>query len=578
MKKQKKKRLSDKLVLHAIKLSEPKSENELFQNLKNNYPHIDKSNILRRIRRLRKNNKIDLNKEGKFFIKPNSIQKEYRSDKPDNPQNDFFTICDKYNFKQNFNKKQQQEADLIKQNPFPSPGNRKDFRKDLVITIDGADAKDLDDAVSLKKSFGSYILTVHIADVSYYLKEDSHLDREALKRGNSVYLIDRVIPMLPEALSNGVCSLNANEDRLSLSVIIKFDKHGKVLKYQFHEGIIRVTKRYTYEKVEEILQKNITKEDKPFVKMLKLMNELAGILYKKRIKEGSIDFNFDDIKYVLDEKSFPIKVVKIKRLASHQIIEEFMLNSNKVVARFLGDKGKAIYRIHETPALDKIKEFNRFIQKFGYRLKDPSKPDPSQFQELLAKVANTEQEKLLNTILLRTMKQAYYHTENKGHFALSFKDYTHFTSPIRRYSDLVIHRLLKKALNIPSECKLINSEKYLETVTQSTSIKERIAMEAEREICKKKSARFMKGKVGEVFDGIVSGVTNFGFFVELQPYGIEGLVRVADLKGYFIFDEENYRLYRKDRKVMFQLGSSVKAILAKVDVKRNFIDLVLTDY
>ncbi|MDH4128275.1 MAG: ribonuclease R [Spirochaetota bacterium] len=569
-------KLSDKYIITVLEHSGPQTFNELYHVLKSSFSYLDKSNLLRRLKRLRRKSHIRITKKGKFVSQ--AITKNKTQDN-DLPANDFHEICKKYNYKNQFTKKQLVEAGLFKPLNAKDFPTRKDFRQDLVITIDGADAKDLDDAVSLVKTNDHFILSVHIADVSYYVKEDSHLDREARKRGNSVYLIDKVIPMLPEPLSNGICSLNPNEDRLALSVVINFNLNGEIENYNFYEGIINVAKRFTYDEVENVLQEKNIKETKytPFIDMLNNMKVLAHILHKQRIRDGSLDFNLDEIEMIVDDKSFPIEIRKRKRLTSHRIIEEFMLIANQSVAKFLGQKGSSIYRIHETPDPEKLNTFNKFIRKMGYNLKDSSKPDPFELQELLIKIANKEEEKLINTILLRSMKQAYYHTENKGHFGLSFKDYTHFTSPIRRYSDLLIHRLLKDAIGIKTECKLIKNDSFLLSTTQHISITERTAMEAEREILKKKAARFMKNKVGEVFNGIVSGVTSFGLFVELLPYGVEGLIRISDLKGYYVYDEENYLIYREDKKLSYQLGSQAKVILTNVDVKRNFIDLVIAE-
>ncbi len=569
-------KITDKEILTLLEVSGSKTPNEIFYLLKKKYPHIEKKKINQKLIRLRNKRKIHLTKRGSFVSQMSVKDKEQEKDIP---ANDFIQVSNKFNYSIHFNKKQIDEAKFISENTEVNFLKRKDFKKDLIITIDGADAKDLDDAVSLIKNKKGYLLSVHIADVSYYVKEDSRLDREARKRGNSVYLVDKVIPMLPEALSNGVCSLNAHQDRLTLSAIIQFNKKGEIASYEFYEGIIHVKKRFSYDEVENVLRNKISNPDtyQNFIPMLKDMEELATILYKKRIKEGSLDFNFDEVKIICDETSQPIEIKKIKRLISHQIIEEFMLSANKVVAQFLSKKGNSIYRVHHTPEQEKLIEFNRFISKFGYSLKNINKPDPFQLQNILAKITNTKEERLINTILLRTMKQAIYSTDNAGHFALSFKDYTHFTSPIRRYSDLLIHRLLRNSMGMKPESKLIKSDQYLENVTAHISNTERTAMEAEREIIKKKSARFMKNKIGTVFDGIISGITGFGIFVELMPYGVEGLIRISDLKGFFIYDENEYKLYRKDHKVTYQLGLPVKVILEKVDVKRNFIDLIIVE-
>ncbi len=569
-------KMSDKVLLHLLEKSGPKSSTEIYHLLKKKFPYIDRAKILSRLKRLSKKSSIRLTKAGKFV---SQTPAKAKGEKDPPPQGDFLEICKKYEFKPSFTKQQLDEADRLKGWNIKETSRRKNYRNTLVITIDGSDAKDLDDGVSVVKKIDGYLLTVHIADVSYYVKENSAIDLEARERGNSVYLIDKVIPMIPEALSNGICSLNAGVGRLSVSAEIKFNRKGEVVKYAFFEGIIQVGRRFTYEEVQAVLDKGsaVTQDQKPYVKMIKNMKQLADILYKKRTQNGSIDFNFDELKILVDENSHPVEILKKKRLTSHQIIEDFMLSANRVVAKYLNEKGKAVFRVHDTPDSEKVSVFNQFVQKFGYHLNNPLEPDPKEFQRILSLVSGKQEEKLISVIMLRTMKQAIYSTENKGHFALAFEDYTHFTSPIRRYSDLLVHRLLKKAMGVQTEDRLINGEQFLIKVTQHISTTERTAMEAERDLIKKKGARFMKDKVGQVFAGSVSGVTSFGLFIETDLYGVEGLVRMSDLKGFYHFDEENYMLVREDRKSKYQLGTRVKAKLAKVDISRNFIDMVLVE-
>lgn len=573
-------KVSDKELISLLEKSGPKTSNELFHILKKTYPQLDKNKVIKRLKTLRKKSHIRITKKGKIIPQVSIKQKESHLDL-EIPENDFHEICRKYKYKNFFSKKQIEEAESVSKITSNDYKDRVDFRDQLLITIDGEDAKDLDDAVAVEKRITGYVLYVHIADVANYVKENTALDKEARKRGNSVYLVNRVIPMLPEKLSNGICSLNEGVDRLCMTAEIHLSRKGDIKKYFFHEGVIKVKKRYTYNRVQEILDngKAIDSSDKPFVKMIKTMKELATALYKKRMKDGCLDFNLDEVKIICDDQSFPIEVVKRRRKMSSQIIEEFMLTANKVVAQYLNQKFKkaGVYRVHDNPDTEKLDSFNRFVQKFGYRLENPMKPDSLQLQKILQQVSGKEEEKVINIVLLRTMKQAVYSTENNGHFALAFHDYTHFTSPIRRYSDLLVHRLLKDAMGFSHDIKQAKQQKYLNDTTQHISQTERTAMDAEREIVKKKSARFMKDKVGETFNGTVSGVTAFGMFIELDPYGIEGMVRFIDLKGFFIYDEENYQIYRDDRKVVYKLGTKVKAILTKVEVKRNFIDLILVD-
>ncbi|MDH5682596.1 MAG: RNB domain-containing ribonuclease, partial [Spirochaetota bacterium] len=317
-------KVTDKEILTLLEKSGNKSNNELFHILKKKYPNIEKHKIIRRLNKLKSKQNIRGAKTGNYVPQIKSKKAEPQDDLP---INDFYEICKKYNYRYSFTRKQYAEAEVSATINPDNLKERKDFRKDLIITIDGSDAKDLDDAISIDKTRKKYTLKVHIADVSNYVKEDSTLDREARKRGNSVYLVDKVIPMLPEALSNGICSLNQKEDRLSLSAVIEFDREGEITNYSFHEGIIHVGRRFTYDEVEDVLQKGkaITKDQKPFVKSIKIMNELAEILYQKRVREGSIDFNFDEVKIICDQNSQPVEVIKKKRLFSMQIIEEFML-------------------------------------------------------------------------------------------------------------------------------------------------------------------------------------------------------------------------------------------------------------
>lgn len=531
--------------------------------------------------------------EAKKLEKPTNFQKVYNqktykqkaykrnprkngldSSKSD-PESDFFDICQKYKYKRFFSKKEKMEAKQAQTLSLPS--SRRDFRKDYTVTIDSEDAKDLDDSIFLRVEKARYILSIHIADVSFYVKENSALDRLAQKRGNSVYLVERVIPMFPEELSNGICSLNEGEDRLSMSLVVEIDASGKVLNYEFFEGIIRVAKRLSYNEVEAVFTETPVQNsasEEPYRTMLKNMKQLSDILYQRRIEDGGIDLNIQELKVSTDENSYPVKIEKIQRLRSHRLVEEFMLLANRLVAKEIQNKSSGIFRTHPKPDHEKIEDFYRVLAKLGYKnYKEMT------FQELLSSLSGKPAERLVNMLLLRSMKQAIYSTENTGHFALSFREYTHFTSPIRRYADLLVHRILKAKMGSNASPK--QNENILKKITEHISMTERKAIDAEREIVKRKSARFMQNKIGQTFEGIVCGVTSFGLFVELTPYGIEGMLRVGELEGVYVFEEENYLLRQKIGKKnsqnaakTYELGTPIHVQLVGVQIERGFIDFV----
>jgi ribonuclease R len=519
-----------------------------------------------------------LNSRGKIQLSNNLIRLKGQKGKhsePDEPKTgEFEEIVKKHKLRSEFSGEILAEAKkvaVIKEEDYKG---REDLREQLCITIDGEDAKDLDDAVYLEKHKSMYKLYVHIADVSHYVRFDSLLDREAVKRGTSIYLVDKVIPMLPKALSNDVCSLNSGVDRLALSVVIDIDLSGKLKKYHFFKSVIKVKRRYTYNEVDAVLSSSegdVSEEHMPFLSMLKEMKELAEILISDRFKKGSIDFDVNEIYIVCDEESNPVDVKLRERLISHKIVEEFMLKANKCAARFLGERGHSIFRVHDIPDPEKLKTFFDFMRKLNYHVKSTDDIKGTFLHQILQKVKGTKDSKLVNTLLLRSMKQAVYHTENRGHYGLGFKDYTHFTSPIRRYPDLMIHRLIKQKFEYDKKSKRLNSIGFLNKIAERSSKLERIAMEAEREMVKIKSATFLKGRIGEVFDATVSGLSDFGMFVEIKPYGIEGLIMFKNLKGYFDFDEANYVLRSKSGKT-YQMGDALKVELLSVNTKRGFID------
>ncbi len=566
--------ISEKNIIEFIKNKGKVSYKEIFTEFSGKQGGNKKINAI--IRKLKKNRTL-VSKGGFLYF---SKKQETKPGEKDVPANDYLEIAAKHKLRVKFTSHVLNELynkDLsIKDRDLKA---RTDFRHQQAITIDGADAKDLDDAVFLESSPTGYTLYIHIADVSHYVTMDSAIDREAQKRGTSVYLVDKVLPMLPTMLSNGICSLNERVDRLSLTAVLNLSKNGKLKKYKFTPGVINVKKRYTYKKVDEILakqKKNVEAEHKPFYDMLKQMEKLAKVLIEDRFRKGSIDFDLEEMKIECDKDSIPVNITTRERTISHKIVEEFMLKANKAAARFLGKKGISIFRIHGLPDEEKMENFLVFLRKMNYKIKKSDKIRGTELQKILDDVKGTKNSKIVNILLLRSMKQAEYHTENIGHFGLGFKDYTHFTSPIRRYPDLMIHRLIKQKLKIGKNEKKLESKPFLSRIALKSSKLERIAMDAEREIVKIKCARFLKPKTGEMFQASVSGITDFGLFVQIHPYGIEGLVRLKDLDGYFTFDEQNYIL-RGNSGVNYQLGDKVKVKLVNVNVKRGFIDFKITE-
>jgi ribonuclease R len=461
---------------------------------------------------------------------------------------------------------------------------RLDLRALKMVTIDGEDAKDLDDAVSVERlENGNYRLGVHIADVSYYVREGSALDREAQLRGTSVYLVDRVIPMLPPQLSNGICSLNAGEERLALSVFMEIDPEGKVVNHSIHESVILVKRRMTYTKVRKILEDRdpeLMKEYEEFLDDFELMRELCLILRASRMEKGSIDFNFPETKVKLDEQGKPIAIVPVVRSIAEMIIEEFMLVCNKTVAEHLSWlEVPLIYRIHEEPDEEKLYSLNEFLHNFGYHIKGIGKIHPRALQKVIQEIEGKAEERIINTVILRSLKQAVYSDINVGHFALAFEHYVHFTSPIRRYPDLVVHRITKEALfkGMLSEERLNKLRKTLPAIALNSSERERLAAEAERESVDLKKVEFMLDKVGMIFPGYISGVAQFGIFVELENL-VEGLVHVSNMTDdYYTYYENQYALIGERTKKIYRLGDPVKVQVIKVNVDERQIDFILAN-
>ena len=483
---------------------------------------------------------------------------------------------------------------------------RVDLRDVPMVTIDGEDAKDLDDAVSVSKETINgetiYHLGVHIADVSHYVKEGTPLDAEAYKRGTSVYLVDRVIPMLPHRLSNGICSLNAGCDRLAMSCLMDIDEKGIIVGHKICESVVRIDRRMTYTAVNAILEaKNGTEEpqtDAPekekskekaefakkcleeyadFVPMVLLLDETARVLRKKRMARGAVDFDFPECKIILDAKGRPVEIRPYERNAATMLIEDCMLAANETVAEdYYWQQIPFLYRSHEKPDGEKIKRFGILINNFGYSIRlQNGELHPKEMQKLLEKAAGSPEEALLARLALRSMKQAKYTTECMGHFGLAANYYTHFTSPIRRYPDLQIHRIIKENLHGGlTKKRIAHYEKILPEVAIWTSSRERLADEAERETDKAKKVQFMERHIGEEFTGVISGISNYGFYVEL-PNTVEGMVRLANLDGdYYVFDEEHYELVGERTRKKFKLGQTVKIQVVSVDRYLKTIDFL----
>lgn len=462
---------------------------------------------------------------------------------------------------------------------------RQDFRQLVTVTIDGKDSKDLDDAVSCEKdSNGNYILGVHIADVSHFVQKDSLTDREALHRGNSVYLLSKVIPMLPESLSNEACSLNQGEDRLTLSCIMRIGPSGNLLERNIVEGIINSSARLNYDEVSDFFEKDIRisniKDENVFI-ALKNMRELQDILKKKRCDEGSIEFDFDESKIILNEKDEPIDIRVEDRRTANGMIEEFMLMANRAVAeKFYNEGIPFIYRVHEKPEASRIDELKGFLGAFGITLTgDTENIKPNQIANILDSVKDKPYYSAVSHVILRSMQKARYDIECKGHFGLAFRYYTHFTSPIRRYPDLLIHRIIKEFLHGKKKDEII--KEYFDICNKAAEIStntELKAIEAERDLDKFMKAEYMESHIGEVFEGTISGVAGFGFFVRLRN-SVEGLVRVESLKDdYYIYNEDKLNLIGENTKNIFSIGTDVRVRLIYAERYERRVDFEFEEY
>ena len=495
------------------------------------------------------------------------------------PGTDIMSIVKAYDLPVEFSEKIMHQVENVSNEVSTADmAGRMDFRDWQTVTIDGEDAKDLDDAITLTKEGDNYKLGVHIADVSNYVQEHSALDVEALSRGTSVYLVDRVIPMLPHKLSNGICSLNAGENRLTLSCVMTIDTKGNVIDHTIAESVIKVDRRMSYTSVKKILEdhdENEIGEYEELVPMFELMQELAAILRKKRMKRGSIDFDFPETKIVLDDKGKPVEIKPYERNVATKIIEDFMLIANETVAQdYFWQELPFVYRTHDNPDTEKIKKLSTFINNFGYSIHiGQDEVHPKELQKLLQKIDGTPEEALISRLTLRSMKQAKYTTMSTGHFGLATPYYCHFTSPIRRYPDLQIHRIIKDNLRGRMNAKKIEHyDKILPEVAKHSSEMERRADEAERETDKLKKVEYMSERIGEVFEGVISGVTEWGFYVEL-PNTVEGLVHVTTLvDDYFHYNESTYELVGEVTNIRYKLGQRVHVMVTGTDKILRTID------
>lgn len=497
---------------------------------------------------------------------------------------DILDIIKKHDLPLEFPKEVQTAADRIPETIDGEPtDDRRDMRHLPLITIDGEDAKDLDDAVYAERlPNGAWRLGVYIADVSYYVQEGKPLDKEAYDRGTSVYLVDRVIPMLPKRLSNGICSLNEGVDRFSMAAEMEYNEKGKLLRYEIFPAIIRVRHRMTYTAVNQMLVEQdeaVRRRYADILPMLEGLKELRGILRNRRIRRGAIDFDLSEVKVILDEKGKPIDTKKRVRNLAESIIEECMLAANETVAEHMKRKNRPfLYRVHELPDSEKLERLNNLLAAFGRTMpKEKGEIKPIAMQQVLSSVSGAPEERIVSTVLLRSMKQARYSAENLGHFGLAAEYYTHFTSPIRRYPDLIVHRLLREDMHRKrlSAKRRGELESQLPLIAEQTSVRERAAADAERDTVELKLVEYMSRFIGEEFDGIISGVTAFGIFVELEN-GVEGLVRMTSLTDdYYLYAEDKYMLIGERTGKTLRLGDPIRIVVDKTDLAECNIDFTV---
>ena len=494
--------------------------------------------------------------------------KKIISEKADDPKYDEMRVIVENKIPHTFNDKIKKEISDIKNLSF-----NKAKRQNLnipFVTIDGADAKDFDDAIYINKTPNGFNILVAVADVAHYINEGSALDDEAYRRGFSTYFPNKVVPMLPESLSNNLCSLIPDEERLVLVSDMNIDFKGNVRSYKFYEALITNSNRLTYTKVQDIIEENVN-EAEDLKSMLNIAKDAAKILIKKRLQEGSLNLEIEETKLVIDKQGLPVDSQKSMRLFSHRIIEEFMLLANQCVASFfIKNDLETLFRVHESPDKENLQKLEKFMFNFGFQAN--TKNTQKKLNSFLKKVKNTKYDQVFNIIMLRSLKQACYSPENIGHFGLNFRKYLHFTSPIRRYPDLLVHRQLKKFLSNKAQAKY-----DVKSFGVHLSSCERRSINAERQLYSIKKARFMKDKISQDFYGIISGVTKFGFFVLLKQYDIDGLVRLESLDGFFIFDENSMCLREKRTRKEYKIGDGVKITVLNADTVSGKIDFLLAD-
>ena len=497
----------------------------------------------------------------------------------DDPGVDILSVIKQFDLPLEFPQEVMEQIENIPLEVLPEETEgREDLRDWVTVTIDGDDSKDFDDAVSLEMTDnGNYCLGVHIADVTHYVTEGSPLDEEALERGTSYYLVDRVIPMLPHKLSNGICSLNPDEDRLTLSCIMEINKHGELVDHKICKSVIHSHCRMTYTKVNNVIEHNDPdqcEEYQEFVPMLRLMNELRVILNEKRKKRGSVNFDFPETKIILDENGKVTDIKPYERNLATNLIEEFMLVCNETVAEdYYWQSVPFVFRNHECPDEEKIESLKQIIKSFGYYIKGQNEIHPKEIQQLIEKISGTSEEHVISRLVLRSMKQAKYQSENYGHFGLAAQYYCHFTSPIRRYPDLQIHRIIKESMDGKmTDSRRKRYEKILPAVANRCSVMERLADDAERETDKLKMVEYMSGKIGEEFEGIISGLTSWGIYVELQNT-VEGMVSVNSMDDdYYTYEEKNLLYRGENTGKVYKMGDNVKVKVLKTDSQLRTID------
>ena len=549
-------------------------------------------------RKIKKDIYIDFKNKGKAkfgdkviveILNPEDIESEYIDiegkviqiiGRAGNKKVELDSILHKYGFQRHFSKEIENESKKIESeiNLSDSLKNREDLRDITCFTIDPEDSKDFDDAVSIKKTPEGYLLGVHIADVSHYVKENSIIDSEAFRRGTSVYLVDTVAPMLPENLSNDICSLKPLTDRLTFSVFISISKDLKILDYKIFKSIIKSKRRFTYEEVQEIIKTKKGDSSKDILLMYKLSQSLTN----QRLKAGSIDFDSKEVKFVVNDKGDIIDIKIKQRLDSMRLVEEFMLLANKCVTIYVTELSKKtliqypfIFRIHDDPDKDKLKELSIFIKQFGYRT---NLKDKNAIKKLLDDIKGKPEEYIINNLVLRAMAKAIYKEENIGHYGLGFDDYTHFTSPIRRYPDLIVHRILNDYLSGGKNLKkrIDYYRNVLPGICKQSSVQEQSAVNAERDTIKIKQSEFLSERIGEEYTGIISGIVRYGMFVELEKYMIEGMVRFRDISNdYYEYDERTHCAVGVRKKKMFRAGQKVKVKIIDTNIETRKIDFVL---